>query len=374
MPRTGENIYRRKDGRWEGRYAIPSLPGEKTKYKSVYGNTYSTVRQKLHEAEQNNEAQYADIKKTSIAELAERFMQSMRMKVKESSYSRYCHMLQAHILPCLGDIAIEELSTAKVEYYLSGLLTNGRLDGKGGLSCKTVKDLLGLLKELLLFAHKNNIVTNCSVDDITLKQERKEKEILTESDRLRLVSYMTKVSDPIKTGIILCLYTGLRIGELCALRWKEIDLSNKVLHVKYTMLRIQDYSEGRKTKTKLIRTSPKSKSSIRSIPLPNFTVELLEPLQTTSEAYFLSGDKDRHIEPRNLQLQFKKYLKECEIRDVSFHCLRHTFSTIGLRSGMDTKTLSELLGHSNVSITLSNYVHSSMDYKREIMNNLVVFR
>jgi integrase len=185
---------------------------------------------------------------------------------------------------------------------------------------------------------------------------------------------MTKLSEPIKTGIILCLYTGLRIGELCALRWNEIDLPNKVLHVKYTMQRIQDYSENRKTKTKLIRTSPKSKSSVRFIPLPDFLVELLEALQSTPEAYFLSGEEDHLIEPRYMQLQFKKYLKECEIRDVSFHCLRHTFSTISLRSGMDSKTLSELLGHSNVNITLNNYVHSSMDYKRESMNNLLLFR
>jgi integrase len=374
MPRTGENIYRRKDGRWEGRYALPSLPSEKTKYKSVYGKTYTSVRQKLYEAKQNIGDLSAGVKKTSIAELAERFMQSTRMKVKESTYSRYCHMLQAHILPSLGDTPAEELSAARVEYYLSEMLTHGRLDGNGGLSGKTVKDLLGLLKELMQFAQKNNIVPTCSIDDITLKQERKEMEILTDSDRIRLVSYMTKVSEPIQTGIILCLYTGLRIGELCALRWKEIDLSKRILDVKYTMQRIQDYSENRKAKTKLIRTSPKSKSSVRSIPLPNFIVGLLEPLQTIAEAYFLSGEKDHLIEPRYLQLQFKKYLRECEIRDMGFHCLRHTFSTIGLRSGMDSKTLSELLGHSSVSITLNNYVHSSMEYKRESMNNLIVFR
>jgi integrase len=374
MPRTGENIYRRKDGRWEGRYTEPSLPGEKTKNKSVYGKTYTMVKQKLREAEQNKGVLCADTKRTSITELAEYWMQSIRMKVKESTYSRYSHMLQSHILPDLGNKAVQELSAEKVEKYLDTLLTQGRLDRNGGLSCKTVKDLLGLLKELIQFAQKKNIVSDCLIDYITLKQEKREKEILNESDRTRLVSYMTKVSEPIKTGIILCLYTGLRIGELCALRWKEIDLSNKVLYVKYTMQRIQDFSENRKAKTKLVRTSPKSKSSVRFIPLPNFLVELLEPLLSTPEAYFLSGEEDHLIEPRYMQLQFKKYLKECEIRNVSFHCLRHTFSTISLRSGMDSKTLSELLGHSSVNITLNNYVHSSLDYKRESMNNLVLFR
>jgi integrase len=374
MPRTGENIYRRKDGRWEGRYALPSLPDEKTKYKSVYGKSYTVVKRKLHEAEQNIDVLCADAKKTSIAELSDHWIQSIRMKVKESTYSRYCHMLQSHILPNLGDMAAEELDTEKVENYLNTLLTQGRLDGNGGLSSKSVKDLLGLLKELMQFAHKNDIVSNCSIEDITLKLERKEKEILNESDRIRLISCMTKISEPIKTGIILCLYTGLRIGELCALRWKEIDLTNKVLYVKYTMQRIQDYSEDRKTKTKLIRTSPISKSSVRFIPLPNFIAELLEPLQSTPEAYFLSGDEDHLIEPRYLQLQFKKYLRECGIRDVSFHCLRHTFSTISLRAGMDSKTLSELLGHSSVNITLNHYVHSSLEYKRESMNNLALFR
>jgi integrase len=374
MPRTGENIYRRKDGRWEGRYTVPALPGEKTKYKSVYGKTYASVRLKLQEAEQSIGVLYADAKKTSIAEVTGQWMQSIRMKVKESTYARYCHMLQTHILPQLGDMAAEELSNEEVASYLSNLLTHGRLDGNGGLSGKTVKDLLGLLKELMQFAQRNHIVSNCSMDDIILKQESKEKEILNESDRIRLVTCMTKASEPIRTGIILCLYTGLRIGELCALRWKEIDLLNRVLYVKYTIQRIQDYSENRKTKTKLIRTSPKSKSSVRFIPLPGFLADMLKPLQSTPEAYFLSGDEDRLIEPRNLQMQFKKYLKECEIRDVSFHCLRHTFSTIGLRSGMDSKTLSELLGHSNVNITLNHYVHSSMEYKRESMNNLALFR
>jgi integrase len=374
MPRTGENIYRRKDGRWEGRYAIPSLPDEKTKYKSVYGKSYTMVKQKLQEAEQNIGELYADVNKTSIAVLAGHWIQSVRMKVKESTYSRYCHLLQSHIIPRLGDMAAEDLSTENVEAYLNTLLTQGRLDGKGGLSSKTVKDILGLLKELMQFAQKNSIVTNCFIDDITLKYVKKEKEILNESDRIRLVAYMTKVSEPIRIGIVLCLYTGLRVGELCGLHWQDIDMENKVLYVKNTMLRIQDYSENKKTKTKLICSSPKSKSSVRYIPLPDFLVELLEPLRSDPEAYFLSGEEDHRIEPRYMQMQFKKYLKECEIRDVSFHCLRHTFSTISLRSGMDSKTLSELLGHSSVNITLNNYVHSSLEYKRESMNNLASFR
>jgi integrase len=374
MPRTGENIYRRKDGRWEGRYAELNVQGEKIRYKSVYGKTYTTVRQKLREAERNRDTRCAEIKKIYIEDLARLWNQSIRMKVKESTYSRYRLMLQTHILPRLGTTPAEELTTEKVETYLNDLLIQGRSDGTGGLSYKTVKDIWGLLKELMQFAQRNGIISSCQIGSITLKQERKEKEILSESDRICLVTYMTHEPEPTKIGIVLSLYTGLRIGELCALRWKEIDLVNKVLYVKYTAQRIQDYSGEGSSKTKLILTSPKSKSSNRCIPLPDYLVDLLKPWQASSDTYFLSGEQDRFIEPRCMQMRFKKYLKECGIQDVSFHCLRHTFSTICLRSGMDSKTLSELLGHSNVNITLSQYVHTSLEYKRISIDNMLLFR
>jgi integrase len=374
MPRKGENIYRRKDGRWEGRFAVSCLPGEKAKYKSVYGKTYAIVKQKLREADKNKGLQIVDTPKTYLADLAQQWSQHIQMKVKESTYSRYQLMLQSHILPHLGDIAVEDLSTEIVERYLNDLLINGRRDGKGGLSYKTVKDNLCLLKQIMQFAQNNGIDTICKLSSIALKQEKKEKEILSESNMIQLVADMTRNPEPIKIGVILCLYTGMRIGELCALRWKEIDLTNNILYIKYTAQRIEDYTGDRSPKTKLIRTSPKSKSSNRCIPLPDYLTELLRPWAASADTYFLSETKDRFIEPRRVQIWFKKYLKECGIQNISFHGLRHTFSTISLRSGMDSKTLSELLGHSNVNITLNNYVHSSMDFKRESMNNLIQYR
>jgi integrase len=374
MPRTGENIYRRKDGRWEGRYVEARLQNGKTKYRSVYGKTYKMVRQKLGEAERNRNSRCADVKRTYMEDLARLWSQSIRIKVKESTYARYQLMLDTHILPCLGTIPAEELTTDKVENYLHDLLTHGRTDGKGGLSFKTVNDNLGLLKELMQFAQTSGIVSTNTIGSISLKQEKREKEILSEEDRIRLISGMSTEPNLIKTGILLSLYTGLRIGELCALRWSEIDLSGKILYVKHTAQRIQDYSAGRSSRTKLILTSPKSKSSNRCIPLPNDIVKLLKPWEASSETFFLSGIEEHFIEPRRLQIRFKKYLKEYGIREVSFHCLRHTFSTACLRSGMDSKTLSELLGHSNVNITLNLYVHTSLEYKRESMNKMILFR
>jgi integrase len=377
MPRTGENIYKRKDGRWEGRYLDSYQSNGKGKYKSVYGKSYSVVRQKLREATSSSANHFTekttlctDLQPTLLSDLADKWMQSVRMKVKESTYSRYFLILQTHVLPKLGNTSAEELTTVRVEEFLTELLTGGRKDQKGGLSGKTVKDILGLLKEIILFAQRNEISTKCLLNNISLKYEKKEKEILSETDRTRLISYLIKELEPIKVGIILSLYTGLRIGELCALRWQEIDLKSQILSIKYTLQRIQDFSQNRQSKTKLICTSPKSKSSVRLIPLPDFLISFLKPWESASDAYLLSGVPDKVIEPRFMQLRFKKYLKEIGIRRVNFHCLRHTFSTMSLRSGMDIKTLSELLGHSNVNITLNEYVHSSLEYKRESMNKL----
>lgn len=166
----------------------------------------------------------------------------------------------------------------------------------------------------------------------------------------------------------MCLFTGLRLGEICALKWSDIDLENRILTVNSTVQRL--YTEGYKTMTALIETMPKSECSRREIPLSDTALEIFASF-TTDTKYVFGGDKP--LEPRTLQYQFKKILKDAKLPDKNFHILRHTFSTNCIEGGTDVKSLSEMLGHSDVQITLNRYVHPSMDTKRQYMNDLSKF-
>lgn len=164
--------------------------------------------------------------------------------------------------------------------------------------------------------------------------------------------------------------TGIRIGELCALRWENIDIENKVLSVNKTLIRIQNTNTLIASKTKVIISAPKSKCSIRKIPLPDCIIPLLKAFAQKGDTFFLTGETERFVEPRTMQNRFKKYVSACNITDANFHALRHTFATRCIELGFEIKSLSEILGHANVNITLNRYVHSSFELKTLNMNRL----
>ena len=168
-------------------------------------------------------------------------------------------------------------------------------------------------------------------------------------------------------GVALSMSTGIRIGELCGLQWQDIDLEKRILTVRKTVQRIQCKNGLRKTK--LIITDPKSESSMRSIPLTESIVEFLKEFKGEDNKFVLSG-KNKPLEPRTMQYRFAKILKNVNLPSVHYHSLRHVFASTCIKLGFDVKTVSELLGHSSVEITLNRYVHSSFDQKREYMERL----
>ena len=175
-----------------------------------------------------------------------------------------------------------------------------------------------------------------------------------------------------KLGILICLYTGLRLGEICGLMWRDIDFENKTLSVERTVQRVKDISSETKQKTKLIISDPKSDTSRRIIPLPDFLVDILEVLKK-EDFIFIVSNSLKPQEPRVYESVFKNMLKKSDVHIINFHALRHTFATRSIESGMDIKTLSEILGHSSVQITLEIYVHSSMELKRSSLNSLAAY-
>ncbi len=373
MSKKGENIYKRKDGRWEGRYIRSYGENGKPRYGYVYAATYREVKQKLEERKSCVEdVQIGDIPRfnMSYGEVLNAWLQSVRINIKESTYARYFRLIETHIRPALGKYPVCKISTQLVEGVIRDQLNSGRLDGKGGLSPKTVTDILTIIKSSMEYARYNGFDIICDLRRLTIKKKDQEMRVLTQAEQSALVNVLLEDTDRYKFGVLLSLYTGIRIGELCALRWEDISIPTATLKVRKTMQRIQDTDVATTTKTKVIVTEPKSQCSVRDIPLPQFIVDIAEKFVDHPKAFVLSGDKNRYIEPRTMQNHFKAYVKESKIEDANYHALRHTFATRCIEVGFEIKTLSEILGHANVNITLNRYVHSSFDLKCANMNKL----
>ena len=194
--------------------------------------------------------------------------------------------------------------------------------------------------------------------------------VLSLEEQQKLTLVLLDDTDLIKFGVLLSLYTGIRIGELCALKWGNLSIAAGVLSVRETMQRIKDTSNHSISKTKIVISEPKSKCSVRDIPLPEFIISIAKGFQSNNSSYVLTGEKNRYVEPRTMQNRFKSLLRESQIPDANYHALRHTFATRCIEVGFELKTLSEILGHSNVNITLNRYVHSSLDLKKENMSKI----
>ena len=374
MARTGENIYKRKDGRWEGRYIQYYDASRKPKYGYVYAKTYSEVKQKLLDRRSHAYQPETLTSNSSVKydEILAMWLQSSRRNIKESTYARYCQIIDGHIRPALGQYSLSKISTQQIESFIQDQLTSGRVDSKGGLSPKTVTDILTVLKASFAYAQNNGLLVTCNLQGISIKNREREMRVLTVQEQEALVRVLLSNIDLCKFGVMLSLYTGIRLGELCALQWENLCLSTSRLKVLRTLQRIQDRNNGAAAKTKVVITDPKSQCSIREIPLPQFIVELARQFETVPKAYVLTGDKSRYIEPRTLQNKFKRYIKSACVEDANFHSTRHTFATRCVEAGFDIKTLSEILGHANVNITLNRYVHSSFDLKCSNMRKLTL--
>lgn len=373
MARTGENIYKRKDGRWEARYIVSYDGNGKAKYKYLYARTYTEVKAKLLNA-QNSTHLTTEAKNAKDKEKYEYWLDewlgTKRMCVKESTYIRYRNTIENHIKPDLGKYPISKISTSLMEQFVSRKLQNGRIDGNGGLSPKSMSDILVIVKESFKYAQSYGTIAICSFDRISFKRTAQEMRVLSLLEEQRLLSVLFRDFDRYKLGVFICLYTGIRIGELCALQWKNVSFSENTIKIEHTMQRLQSKDLNAMQKTRIIVTEPKSYAALRTIPLPEFVIEVIKPFVGTPNAYVLSGECRTIIEPRTMQNRFKAYLVEGQINDANFHSLRHTFATRCVEAGFDVKTLSEILGHSSVKITLDKYVHSSMQLKRNNMEKL----
>lgn len=366
MARRGENIYKRKDGRWEGRYIYTYDSNGKAKYRSVYAQSYSKVKELLLLYKQPSSEFSINSSRKTLKFYSDIWLNSVKLKNKESTYCKYKGICENHILPVLGKYQISKISTSLVEKFLLDKLHMEQL------SATTVKLYLCILKMIFSYANQDSCQTICCFSALHIHQSSKNMRILNLEEQKKLTNYLKNDMSYIKMGIYLCLCTGIRIGELCALKWKNVSFENKILHINKTMQRISSDDDTEK-KTKIIVTPPKTIHSEREIPLTDSVTALLEKYHCKDETYILTGKSDTFVEPHLLQYHFKKCIKDCGIKNTNFHALRHTFATRCVEAGFEIKTLSEILGHSSVNITLNRYVHSSMEWKRSNMEKLEEF-
>lgn len=361
MSRRGENIYRRSDGRWEGRYILSRDPHGKAVYRSIYAHSYTEVKEKLRKCMQSSKKVSRTEEAPCFDLLASLWLSSVKLKRKISTYNKYKNLYYSYIQPMIGDKTVD---AANMKMIGQIFISNGHL------SPKTQNDILSVLKLIVDFAVKNNYETRLNLQNLSIRQEDRDMRVLSPSEQSLLTDHLLKEPDRCKIGVLICLYTGIRIGELCALRFENINIDQGILTVRKTMQRVQ--VEGKEQKTEIIITEPKSKKSIRDIPIPNDLLIIIKKWygDLRSEDFILTGKSSKFIEPRTLEYRFKKYVKECGMQNVNFHALRHTFATRCVEEGFDIKTLSEILGHVNVNITLNRYVHSSMELKRANMDKL----
>lgn len=300
----------------------------------------------------------------SLGKCCDEWLQLNRSRIKASSYVKYWTILEKHIKPHLGARPIGSLDAVAIEEFSHFLLS------QKALSAKTVRDILAVLRSVLRYTHKHHALGQPPVEIVYPRLVKAKMRILSRDEQMRFTACLLQDMDSCKFGIMLSMLTGLRIGEICALKWGNISLENSTLSVEFTMQRLQDPGNDYQ-KTRVLITSPKSDTSCRVIPLTSFAAGLCRQMQCEEpDAYVLTGSSEHYIEPRLLQYKLDRYTKACGLEGVHFHTLRHTFATRCIEVDFEIKSLSEILGHSSPKITLERYVHPSMDIKRSNMNKL----
>ena len=290
-----------------------------------------------------------------------------RERVKPRTYSRYKGLIVQHILPELGDTQIDDLGRRQISEFLTAHQADGNLRGEA-LSATSTNLMLTVLNAAFTYACDMELLSANPCDRIRrVPGPPSRVEAFTREEQRRLEEAIAVSEDRRLFGIRLCLYTGLRIGELLGLEWQDVDMEKGVLHIGKTVYREKNAAG----EWQLFVDRPKTAASERMVPLPGYLAEDLRIYRRGARSEFvIENKKAERMSIRSYQYLFERLTEKARVRKLNFHALRHTFATRALECGMDIKTLSELMGHKNATITLNRYVHSMMDTKIAAMNKL----
>ena len=369
MPRRGANIYRRKDGRWEGRIKKGENVNGKRGYISVYGKTYGEVKERMEYVRSQCRSRGKEAAGT-LGEAVSAWLEEKRACWKQTTYATYLHMARRHILPGLGDVPLDRVDGELLEGFVQDIRYKNR---ESGLSNGYLRNVCGvILRSMKHMKKKRHCELEVPENPVSCGK-RGQIPVPEEKELAVLERYLLKnVEDDTCLGVLVAFYMGLRIGEVCALTWGDINLEEGIIYVRRNLQRVKA-ADGQKNSTEILLQTPKTGTSLRAIPIPPVLRPLLEARREKEERYLIKGKRKPWAEPRTLQYRFARILKSCGLESFNFHMLRHAFATRCVVRGFDVKSLSEILGHSSIQITLELYVHSSMLRKKQLMDKFDVY-
>ena len=282
--------------------------------------------------------------------------------VKRSTFAAYTLLIENHILPSFGEMALVE--EQDVQTFVFRKLNEG-------LSHKTIKDILIVLKMILRFGVKNQMTEYRQIDiKFPTERDKHSIDILSRSHQKQIMEYIRLHFTFKNLGIYICLSAGMRIGEICALTWDDLDVENGIIHVRKTIQRIYVIEEHRKY-TEVILDTPKTKNSIREIPMTKNLLKMIRPIKKIVNGnFYVLTNEPKPTEPRTYRNYYKQFMQSLGLPLMKFHGLRHSFATRCIESKCDYKTVSVLLGHSNISTTLNLYVHPNLEQKKRCMEQM----
>ena len=362
MARKGENIYKRKDKRWEGRYRVGYKRDGTIAYGYVYAYTYTEVKNKLLplKAFYANESRNQVKEFGTLREWSQFCMKNLIYdKVKPSTYAGYTYKLNKYILPELGDLKLQLIKEEDLKRFIQSLQERG-------LSAGSINTIFRVLNQIISKAYQQGFLQNnpCSLVELP-KRTKQIKKVLTMREQQSLVTEALK--EPDCSPIILGLYTGMRIGEISALKWENINLDEGEIYVNQTLQRIyQPYKDGKKTGIYIGR--PKTESSVRTIPIPHHLSKYLHEKKKLSDSPYAINVKGSFAEPRVITARSLSVSRRAGLQDFHFHSLRHTFATRALEQGADVTNLSYIMGHASSKMTLDTYTTSLEEQRRHTMD------
>ncbi|MBN9294432.1 MAG: site-specific integrase [Flavobacteriia bacterium] len=300
--------------------------------------------------------------KKSFTQIVALWKTDKKQYVKKSTFSAYVLLIENHLLPIFG--SLQEIEEQQVQKFVFQKLEQG-------LSQKSIKDILIVLKMVLKFGAKNKWISYepFEIQYPTIR-ESQHVEVLSKTHQKKVMNYIQEHFTFRNLGVYICLSSGMRIGEICALTWEDIDTDNGIIHVRKTIQRIYVIEDG-KRRTELLLDTPKTKNSIREIPMSRDLLRMLKPFKKiVNPNFFVLTNDAKPTEPRTYRSYYKNLIKNLEIPEIKFHGLRHSFATRCIESKCDYKTVSVLLGHSNISTTLNLYVHPNMEQKKKAIEQM----
>jgi integrase len=371
-------VYKRPDGRWCGQvsYGKDSISGN-VKRQTFYGSTKAEVLAKMDEAKHNlSMGIFVEPSKIKFCNFFTFWLDEFKQNaVKESTYSLYKSIGRLYIIPDIGDIPLQEINTELIQQKINEYHRQGK-------SASIIKTIKILIYSSLKQAVKNGRLNRNPAENIALpKQNKKEMSILTLNEQQQFIKALE--GDRLRALYLIAIGTGIREGELLALRWKNVNLESGTINIIETLLRIKDYSADAKKKTKLVVQEPKTKASNRTVPIPDSVLveiknhrklQLQERLKA-GEAYadndlVFCNEVGQPIEPSYLRVMYYRILEKAKIKHKNFHTLRHTFASRMLESNVQGKVVQELLGHGSISMTLDIYSHLLPETKKNSIQQI----